>query len=372
MKILLFSDLHAHAFRSYASMTTEGRNSRLQDALNILNQIEQICRQEDVHGVLFGGDLFHIRPGLGNMKIPTFNAVFEAIARIKLAVSFVGLLVGNHDQGNKSGTEHSIYVFQSLVTVMDRLQWYVFESNGEYVNVLAVPATTSTVLNELISREISDHADREDFMGPHIMLGHLGIEGASVGTNFVMRGHGAHQVGSLHPKYFDQVFLGDYHKPQKLADNVQYIGATHHHNWSDEGQPRGCLIWDTETDKIEFRFLAAPRFVKCPVEEWKDLDLDWAHDGFVRITYDRDIPLSTQDEITKKLTAEGVRVVEFFPNPKTEKKTLDVTGTFHPSMDQESMVEAYVDAEQPEDLDEEMLLVMGRDLFTKAVESAER
>ena len=41
-------------------------------------------------------------------------------------------------------------------------------------------------------------------------------------------------------------------------------------------------------------------------------------------------------------------------------------------MDQESMVEAYVDAEQPEDLDEEMLLVMGRDLFTKAVESAER
>jgi len=372
MKVLLFSDLHAHAFRSYATMTPEGRNSRLQDALNILKQIDTLSRQEDVLGILFGGDLFHIRPGLGNMKIPTFNAVFEAVARLKIGRSFVGLLVGNHDQGNKSGTEHSIYAFQSTVTVMDQLQWYAFESNGEYLNVLAVPATTQPDLGAAITHAIDDHADREDFQGPHIMLGHLGIEGATVGSNFVMRGNGSYKVGDLHPKYFDQIFLGDYHKPQVLAENVQYIGATHHHNWSDEGQPRGCLIWNTETGKIEFHFLAGPHFVRCPVEEWEDIDLDWAHDGFVRITYDRDIPLTTQEEITKKLIAEGIRAVEFFPNPRTEKKTLDTASVFHPSMDHESMVEAYVNTEMPEDLDEEMLLTVGRDLFTKAVERTER
>lgn len=373
MKILFFSDLHAHAFRAYSTMMPNGRNSRLQDTLNILQQIGKIATEQEVDGILFGGDMFHIRPGVGSMKIPTFNAVFDAVARLKVGRDFVGLLVGNHDQGNRAGTEHSIYAFGSIATVMDQCAWYTFEGGHQQIHVFAVPARADrTTLAQAI-----DQGVREGMKGfgddkvPRIMLGHMGIDGAVVGSNFVLRDEHLVRPHELQYGAFKQVFLGDYHKPQKVIENVQYIGATHHHNWSDEGQLRGCLIWDTGTNVIEFHHLYAPHFVKCPIEEWEDLDLVWAHDGFVRITYDYFVPQMKQDEIIDRLRGAGVRSVEFFPNAQAGKTDVDTGSTFNPTMDQESMVEAYVQAEMPEELDDEMLLSMGHDIFAQAMERSE-
>jgi DNA repair exonuclease SbcCD nuclease subunit len=350
-------------------MLPSGRNSRLQDTLNILEQINKIADEEGADGILFGGDMFHIRPGTGSMKIPTFNAVFDAIAKLKMGRDFVGLLVGNHDQGNKAGTEHSIYAFGSIATVMDQRQWYTFEGGQQYLHVFAVPACSdrSTVTSDIDAGVRQGNVQFEKDGAPRIMLGHLGIDGGEVGSNFVLRDDHLNRVHELQHGAFHQVFLGDYHKPQKLADNVQYIGATHHHNWSDEGQLRGCLIWDSDSEKLEFHHLYAPTFTKCPIDEWEDLDLDWCHDGFVRITYDYMIPQVKQDEITERLLSAGIRNVEFFPNPTSGKKDVDTGSVFNPSMDQESMVEAYVNAEQSEDLDEDLLLHVGRDIFARAM-----
>ena len=141
MKVLLFSDLHAHSWRNCSTMLPTGRNSRLQDTINILREIRELADKEKVDGVLFAGDMFHIRPGLASMHIPTFNAVYEEIALLKLNRTFVALLVGNHDQGDKAGREYSVFAFRSTVTVMDQPGWHQFISDeGEVLGVLAISA----------------------------------------------------------------------------------------------------------------------------------------------------------------------------------------------------------------------------------------
>lgn len=369
MKVLFFSDLHAHAFKAYSTILPNGRNSRLEDALNILKQIKEICEEEKIDGVLFGGDLFHIRPGVGSMKIPTFNAVYNAIARLADGLDFLGLLVGNHDQGDRQGKEHSIHVFRSTSVVMDRRTWYQFWAKNECLHVFAIPATDQyDTLESDIKNAIDFHSNAPN--EPCIILGHLGLEGAVVGTNFVMHGEGTCDIKHLHAGFFNRVFLGDYHKPQALGENVRYIGATHHHNWGDVKDRRGCLIWDTKSDYLAFRELRAPRFIEYTLQDWDQED--WGIGDFVRIRYDGSLSQKTKNEISEAMLSFGVQSVEFVPNPRQETAAIDEGAAFHPTMDHETMVEAYVETETTDNFDEELLLSLGRQIFSQASERYEK
>ena len=376
MKVLLFSDLHAHAFRPYSKVGPNGRNSRLQDALNILEEINTIANENNVDLILFAGDLFHIRPGVGAMKIPTFNAVFEAVARLRMRSRQVALLVGNHDQGNKEGTEHSIYAFGSILTVMDEPKWYQFDVSGEKLAVLALPAAAPEVHRKAITEGLDVTTPAADY---HIILGHLGIDGASVGTNFKLHGGQTLKLEELRYNEVAFVFLGDYHMPQKLRGNVFYIGATHHHNWGDVGQQRRCLIWDTKPvmtlvhpQPQEHFLAAAPSFIRIGIEHWKEQP-GYLYDGnFVRVVHDSSVTPEEMDRIKTSITDAGAQVVEFWRNPETQSTTLEVGGQFQPSMDREDMVRLYTDLQAPDDLDEELLVDMGHEIINAAMAKEEQ
>lgn len=380
MRVLFFSDLHGHAFKSYATLTPEGRNSRLQHTLDILTEIKQVAQANECHGILFGGDLFHIRPGVGAMKIPTFNALFDAIARLKVGMEFVGLLVGNHDQGDRAGNEHSIYAFRSIVMVMDKPGWYEFESmkGGGFLNVFALPAhPDKSYLLESINQGLLENPVTEDNENiPRIMLGHLGIDGAEVGSNFILRDEHNPAVKDLRHDEFDQVFLGDYHKPQILARNVRYIGATHHHNWGDANSLRGCLVWDSETDEIDFfELTAAPKFVSIPyhtIEEGPHNYPD-VEGNYVRFTYDRPISQRKVEEAKAIIIAAGcLNEPEFWQDPKAKAQFgRETVSEFRPTMDKEEMVATYVAKEAPDTLDEEYLHNLGQEIMHKAMGKAE-
>jgi DNA repair exonuclease SbcCD nuclease subunit len=369
MKVLLFSDLHAHAWQYGSTLLPNGRNSRLQDTINILQEIRELADKERVDGILFGGDMFHIRPGLSSMQIPTFNAVYEEIALLKLGRSFVGLLVGNHDQGDKAGREHSIFAFRSIVTVMDEPGWHQFVSEeGEVLGVLAIPAhqDRDTLFASMVEntrpdvmKTVLESTDRG------VLLGHFGIDGALVGTNFRLRDAHAIKVSELQQvgQGFSQIFLGDYHEPQQILPNACYIGATHHHNWGDVGSVRGCRIWTTETDEIEFYQLeAAPKFV-----ETNGLDKAEIVKGhFVRYKVDKHIDTEDQDRIRKHITEQlGANRVEFYIEKPTNGEP-ERTSVFRPGMDHEDMIEAWVNSSK-HDLDSKQLINMGHEMMNKAL-----
>jgi len=368
MKVLLFSDLHAHAFKAYSTVLPQpvGRNSRLHDAILILQEIKAIADKEDVDGILFGGDLFHIRPGAGTMKISTFNAIYDAIARLKIGREFVGLLVGNHDQGDRAGREHSIYAFGSIVTVMDKPEWFNFTPD---LHVFALPAQSKNApIKEIIDLNLNP-----DFEGQAIMLGHLPIAGGVVGCNFHMPDESATKVDDLRPDYFRRIFLGDFHKPQTLQPSVQYIGATHHHNWGDADQRRGCLIWDTETNVVKFHHLtSAPKFVKVPIDNVSNMTVVDLQGNFIRVVHNAPLSGATSEQIRVEYLKAGAKVVEFW----LDQKASSIMGAtknneFHPAMDHEEMVVTFVKKEVPDDLDEDSLIGFGNNILAKALERYE-
>ena len=45
-KIVVFTDLHAHTFGPYSTALEDGTNSRLQDALNVIDKVREIALEE--------------------------------------------------------------------------------------------------------------------------------------------------------------------------------------------------------------------------------------------------------------------------------------------------------------------------------------
>jgi DNA repair exonuclease SbcCD nuclease subunit len=93
MKILAFSDLHAHTHKAFSS-SAGGVNSRLSDALHVLDQVKELS--QDVDAILFGGDLFHVSPPPPEV----FNLVFDKLEHI-VEDKRVIMIPGNHDLRRK-------------------------------------------------------------------------------------------------------------------------------------------------------------------------------------------------------------------------------------------------------------------------------
>jgi DNA repair exonuclease SbcCD nuclease subunit len=363
MRVLLFSDLHGHAFKPCSTTLENGRNSRLQDAVNVLTEIYDACGMYEVDGVLFGGDLFHAR---GTLQVATFNAIFEGIAKIKTRVEFFGMLVGNHDQATKLGNIHACYAFDSILTVMDKTQWYCFEdSQGEQLHVYGIP---HTIDKEQIEQDLKSFgSDQPVHSAGSICLAHVGISGAKVGSNFVMITEDNPTTIPFTRAGFNQIFLGHYHQPQMLAPNMRYIGATHQHNWGDVGQDRGFLIYDTDTDTVEpVEIESAPKFVK--IEGFPDGRMKWSgskppeRDNIVRVVFTELPAPDVWATMKQTLLDDGAKWVEQWVEP-TVAQPLDSENVYQPGMDFEDMIESFVTESEIGDLDEELLIKIGKKIL---------
>lgn len=360
MKVLIFSDLHGHNFKPYSVTLPTGRNSRLQDAVDVLEEIYVACQHHKVDVVLFAGDLFHAR---GTLQVAVFNAIYEGIAKIKTRVDSFGILVGNHDQDTKYGDIHACYAFESIVQVMDRPGWFGFgDPSGEHLQVYALPFTEDKAA---IEGNLKLAAGSIPSGYPCCCLAHVGVSGAEVGSNFVLKSQHNPTTISFTQAGFNQVFLGHYHKHQVLAPNVRYVGATHQHNWGDTGQNRGYCLWDTEDESVLFIGLhAAPKFVWHEADKvvTKEEVQKLTQGNFVRIKYNV-APEKDAWEWVKKETEEA-RKVEMWVEPTISSTvTPEDEQKYQPGVDFEDMVESFVADSDIGTLDQDRLVTVGKTIL---------
>lgn len=353
MKILFFSDLHGHSFKQYSEETAEGINSRLNDCLLILDEIKTVVQFHKVDTVIFGGDLFHYR---NPIQVPNFNLVIDRLFDLKSCVSNMCFLVGNHDQTNKIGTIHTLQTLHTFATVMDEVAWYYC---GGDTHVFAIPYTDNkenikfwldSYRNESISR-----------MTKSLLVGHFGVSGAKVGSDYVL-------LESKLPTldFFEgckNVFLGHYHMPQHLTQEVRYIGATHQHNWSDACQIRGVLILDQDTNNVEFVALdAAPKFIAFPYNSnWEKEEV--IEGNFIRVVYDNFKDSESWEDVSHNLlNIHNARWVEYIVKNVEDHKHVEVSPTLVNS-DMESLIRDHAYNSQLDDVRKERLYKLGMELF---------
>lgn len=306
MKYGILSDIHAHEHTEFAKLVFDPRlgvhlNSRLLDICDTLWNCFVKGHSLGVETWLILGDVFHTR---GQVPTVVRNAVWNLLqtAQIEFNCRFI-ILVGNHDQVDKDGLIHSIF------------EWS--EAHGDVVTVIDTPTVVDGI------RFIPYIADTDKLLaaldnpivrgkkGVKALCMHAGVDGAAVGT-LEYRIKDPVTVADLKPELYDWVFLGHYHKPQQLDDNVLYVGSPCQLTRAEAGDTKRFLVYDSDS--------ASVRSVKTKCKEFYTVSWPMPKNqkilpGYYDVIVEDD---SDPDEIRGFFHAHGVTTVKIVVPPKGE------------------------------------------------------
>ncbi len=357
-EFIAFSDLHAHNFpfgakrvEHYDSKTFPGLyNSRLLDTVSVLRYIDEYARSQGIDTLVFGGDLFHRR---SIQHTDVYNLVLRELYRMaEPRERTIIMIPGNHDYSDRLGQTHALQsIRHPRIHVGDTIQRF-----GSRTGFITVPFTDNLEEARRRLQEAGELADKQRGW-PVVLLAHLGMQGAKVGSDYVLVDDNDVSVSDVPHEKFELCLFGHFHEHQRLFGNGWYIGATHQHNWGDSGGTRGFLhVQMLERGKVNFEHIpipSAPRFI---VAETQD-ELDAARAGdFVRYLVPVGDPCP-HDVDPEFGSFEAIRRVD-----KSESR-LTLTAD---QLDPERALAAWVAEHPHEALSSEVLLKKGSELLRKA------
>lgn len=353
-EFLIFSDLHAHNFRYAADRTTiPGRkglyNSRLADTVGVLNEIREYADYYKIEKVVFCGDLFHRRT-----SVPTDvrHVIFDSLREFGDYGIDLYAIPGNHDMGDRRGYVHNLAGLESdFVKIFDNGLDKI--SFGEY-DFIFIPYTDDIEEAKRSLRQAGDWADKE----PAILFAHLGMQGAKVGSDYVLISDSDVSSKDVPNEKFAACFFGHFHEHQQLFENGWFVGATHQHNWGDAYGSRGFLhvkLFKDGTVDFEQIGTMAPDFVVTRDGKTSRGELSMMKENdFVRnITKD---PYQDKEALKERW---GIHHLELVAEPKEEEGDFKLDSS---KLSPIQLLEDWVDHKKP-DVDRDALLSVGKDIL---------
>tara|TARA_R100000664_G_scaffold34222_2_gene55252 strand:- start:3780 stop:4850 length:1071 start_codon:yes stop_codon:yes gene_type:complete len=354
MKIALYSDLHAHPY-SNGKLLEHGTNSRVQDAVNVIEQVYSYSLENDVDYVFFGGDLFDKRKSI---DVDTYNQIHETIQHWSSRVPTI-MIPGNHDQANKSGSIHALQRFQSKdCLVASEPGWYDL---GEGVHLFAVPYYDD---GEVIADHVTEGLKSKPEGKRHLLMVHYGISGAKVGpSDYVLPCE--LNLSMLHLDEWSKIFSGHYHIGQQLGSKFHYIGSAMQHRWDDVGFEKSFVVYSSGRNSIKRIPTQAPEFLEMRAGEKPKVK-----NCFVRVVSESEIEEEEQDEIVSRLLEEGALSVEFRYEPESVNKGKAERIEFSESGGEYQILDDYLSSDLVDvsALDVDKLLNIGKEILTLALE----
>jgi DNA repair exonuclease SbcCD nuclease subunit len=299
---LIFSDLHLHPYAYGATVTDGGFNSRLWAQWEAAEEMINDAEANDVKYAYCCGDLFHLHGMVPSQAQMVASAILDELRRRDIKVR---ILPGNHDQGNRTGSIHSL----SWLPQEERSgRW---EDGGLLVRGL--PYTAS----EDVLKRFLEYAGED---GEGMVLLHQGVSGVPLSSGWLLD-------EKLDPNMIPdnvKAFTGHYHFHKVVTVNLTVVGNLAPINWGDIDQPKGWIIWDDETDMMRHRIQSrAPDFRTWSKAQAKHSCISNNQNSFVR--YTDTVSLKQQEKIREELLEAGARRVEF-PSVKTKKKKIVQSG----------------------------------------------
>ncbi|MDX5368494.1 MAG: metallophosphoesterase, partial [Alphaproteobacteria bacterium] len=232
MKIIAYSDLHIHPHRFGAGTDDDtGRQSRLQDCLDVLDMTAKAVEDHNAVARLFCGDMFHVR---GRIQPSVFNPTLSHFKRVHNPNRFTDyLLVGNHDMEHRANGEHAVHGLRG--PGVDILEGYgtMLDDWGRSVLIGWVSYTPDIrELKERVRKVAYDARHEDEHVYRRIFMLHHGVDGAM--PSIPDMGFG---VLDLPHEDFDLILCGDYHMHRELIPGKAWmIGAPLQHTYGDSGQ----------------------------------------------------------------------------------------------------------------------------------------
>ena len=320
MKILHTSDWHI-------GKKLMGRE-RYEEHKNVLYEIAEICKAENVDLCLVAGDVFDTYTPSAEAEEIFYNSVKEIAKH-----SAVLIISGNHDDyvrltaASKITEELNIYIIGNnlnAVSCKKRGKTYPINSGegfvifknekGEkvYVNTLPYPnearfkeGKTDESFNEKLTRWINIGENGKTENIPSIFLSHIFAAGGAVSeSEREIDLGGARAVGlNLFPKC-NYAALGHLHKRQKLGDNnVYYSGAIMQFSFDECNAEKSVNVFELAEEGVKnFKQIALKNFVNLiklqseNVEDGLNL-LEKYNNCYVELTLNLKEPL-TQSQST--------------------------------------------------------------------------
>ena len=167
------------------------------------------------------------------------------------------MIPGNHDYGDRVGFIHALDTFRWLPNV-EVIDWEYSETIFPFQdgNLHCIPYTDSLQkAQEALSTVPPENC---------VLLAHLGIQGALVGSDYVLCNDSDIQVKDVGYELYKCCFFGHFHEHQQVFRNGYYIGALTQHNWGDSGGRRGFVHAKIGPKRNSIKHIEtqAPKFVK--------------------------------------------------------------------------------------------------------------
>jgi DNA repair protein SbcD/Mre11 len=285
LKLLHFSDLHL-GVDNYGSIESRtGLSSRVGDFLRVLDVIITDAVEGSYDAVLFSGDAFKNRD-----PSPTLQREFaKRIVRLARAGVPIVMIVGNHDLPNVQTRATPVEIYQVLsipgVQVIRMIDRVDIETRSGRLQIVAVPWVTRSMLlakdsyrelsdqeierevARLISEAVSSLAAELDPGIPAVLMAHVSLQGASLGSEqSIMLGRDV-TVGldDLSARRFDYVALGHIHKHQQpgTVPPAVYAGSPERIDFGEERESKGYVSVTITPSaggerKTEWRFIETP------------------------------------------------------------------------------------------------------------------
>ncbi|MFC1900710.1 exonuclease SbcCD subunit D [Chloroflexota bacterium] len=282
MKLIHFADLHL-GVETYGRINPEtGISTRLEDFLAALDKLVDYALENEVDLVLFCGDAYKSRE-------PSQTQQREFARRINRLTSGgipIFLLVGNHDMPNAIGRATATEIFHTLqvenVYVSNTPDVFRIETKSGIIQIASLPWLRRSALlsrdetknlsfeqinqkmQEVLTRQIASHASQLDHSLPAILVAHVGVANATVGSERLMAIGQEHFLlpGNIANPAFDYIALGHIHKHQVINENppVVYAGSLERVDFGEESDEKGFYTVDIEPDmqtgkrKVSYEF----------------------------------------------------------------------------------------------------------------------
>lgn len=248
----VLSDLHCHAWSTFAHINPDGVNNRLRLITDeILRAAKEVSAAKG-HTLIIAGDIFHVRGAIDPEVLNPVQRVFREILNNGISIHAIP---GNHDLKTKETSALSSAI-ETLAETFSTEGSFTIHNTASFTSddghsFAFVPWRSNSIdlLNDLSTLSTqTDKAQTDVFI-------HAGIDGVLPG----MPDHGlsAQKLGQFG---FRHVFAGHYHNHVEFEHGVVSIGATTHQTWSDVGTRAGFLIVDN-AGAVTFHRTHAPEFV---------------------------------------------------------------------------------------------------------------